>query len=67
MVISSFFKESASGNMRADVLVEGSEYQIRYYGLDGSCFKSVNLPGKNLTQAENIAEEWALGVKNLYG
>lgn len=67
MVISSYFKEESDGKMRADVLMNEGVYQIRYYGLDGTCFKSEDFPGKSLYYVEDAAENWALGIKTLNG
>jgi hypothetical protein len=67
MVISSYFKEETDGRMRADVLMVEGAYQIRYYGIDGECFKSEDFSGKSLRYVEDAAENWALGIKILNG
>jgi len=67
MLISSFFKEETEGRMRADVIMEGGGYQIRYYDLSGDRFKSEDFPGKSLRFVEDAAENWTMGIKTLNG
>jgi hypothetical protein len=67
MLISSFFKEETEGRMRADVIMEGGGYHIRYYDLSGDCFKTEDFPGKSLRFVEDAAENWTMGIKTLNG
>lgn len=67
MVISSFFKEETDGRMRADVLLVEDMYHIRYYNMNGECFKSEAFPGKSLRFVEDAAENWTMGIKTLNG
>lgn len=67
MVISSYFKEETYGRVRADVVGFDGTYQIRYYDQSGVCYRTEDFRGKGLQEVENIAEDWALGVKTLNG
>jgi hypothetical protein len=67
MLMSSLFTEDTDGSLRADVIVDGGGYQIRYCDLSGDCFKSEDFPGKSLRFVEDAAENWTMGIKTLNG
>jgi hypothetical protein len=64
-VVSTFYKEGTSGP-RAEV-VEDNGYSINYYDAAGNLLKTENHSGHSLRWAEDAAENWALGIKNLNG
>lgn len=65
VVITTFFSESTKG--RAEVNLKSDGYNIDYYSSSGDLIKSESFPGKSVHYVEDAAENWALGVKPLFG
>ena len=66
MLISTYFKEDASGP-RAEVHKSDGGYYIEYYDANGGWFKTESHFGKSIHWVESAAENWALGIKQLNG
>tara|TARA_Y100000389_G_C17415442_1_gene493411 strand:+ start:329 stop:529 length:201 start_codon:yes stop_codon:yes gene_type:complete len=62
-VISSYFKEGADYNVRADVVLENDCYVMKVYDNNGLFVIEKSFPGKSLHYAESAAENWALGFQ----
>ena len=66
--IKTYFMEGTDG-ARAEVFEENGEYGIHYYmGIgEPEWFKREIFQGHSRQYAEDAAENWALGIKNLNG
>lgn len=63
--ISTYYVEDNMG--RAEVVNGPENPQIVYYDGSGHKFFIEDYPGKSIAQVEAIAEDWALGYKQLNG
>lgn len=63
--ITTVYKEENGGRSRADVIQTDGGYVIEYFDPRGELFKTEPHPGKSIQWAEDAAENWALGIKNL--
>lgn len=66
MLVSTYFKEDVSGP-RAEIHKSPGGYYIQYYDATGNMIKTESHFEKSIHWVENVAENWALGIKNLNG
>lgn len=63
--LSTYFAEKGKG--RAEVMHGKDYFYIDYYDSNGVHFFKEEFPGKSLQYVEDAAENWTLGIKELYG
>jgi hypothetical protein len=68
MLISTYFKEENNQSLRAEVVRdEKNNLRIDYYNFVGDKFHEEVYIGKSLQYVEDAAENWTLGIKQIYG
>lgn len=67
MLLTSFYKESTSGQFRAEIHQSSSGYRIDYYTPTGAKMKSDDYPNTNINSVAAIAESWVNNAQILNG
>lgn len=67
MYLTSYFKESPSGNYRAEIHQDTSGYLIEYYNPAGDKFKTETYYDKSIHYVSSAAENWINNIKILNG
>lgn len=53
------------GHVKVHINLKEDMYYLTYHTVEGKQYGQEDLPGKTLSQAEMVAEDWALGKKLL--
>ena len=67
MLINTYFKENREVGPRAEVYQGPNGYYIEYYDASGMMITKETFDNKSIYYVNDAAENWANGIKKLYG